>query len=96
MAYMSCLGIPSPSYPGLFWCENNLLPHTSVYVTQKEIESASWMDMVWCHAMEDSNRNQLRVATWQAVDLVLVELVLCLIAQSAGFMYRCVMPRLLK
>lgn len=44
--------------------------------------------MVWCLARDDVQGSKAHEASVQAVDLVLVELVLCLIAQSASFMYR--------
>lgn len=44
--------------------------------------------MVWCLARDDVRGAKVEEASGQAVDLVLVELVLCLIAQSASFMYR--------
>ena len=49
---------------------------------------ANWVDVVWCLARDDADDEKTRAASGQAVDLVLVELVLCLIAQSASFMYR--------
>lgn len=44
--------------------------------------------MVWCLARDDVRGTKAQEASGQAVDLVLVELVLCLIAHSASFMYR--------
>lgn len=44
--------------------------------------------MVWCLVRDDVRGSRAHEASGQAVDLVLVELVLCLIAQSASFMYR--------
>lgn len=49
---------------------------------------ANWMDVVWCLVRDDADASKTRAAAGQAVDLVLVELVLCLIAQSASVMYR--------
>lgn len=51
-------------------------------------DDAGWMEMVWCLARDDVRGTKAQQASGQAVDLVLVELVLCLIAQSASFMYR--------
>lgn len=48
------------------------------------------MEIVWCLARDDTDDDKTRAAAGQAADLVLVELVLCLIAQSASVMYRLV------
>lgn len=58
-------------------------------LSQSGHASATWVDMIWCRALEDVDSGETRAAARQAVDLILVELVLCLTAQSAGFMYRC-------
>ncbi|CAM9208539.1 unnamed protein product, partial [Ectocarpus fasciculatus] len=49
---------------------------------------ADWVDIVWCLAQDNARGEKAREASEQAVDLVILELVLCLIAQSASFMYR--------
>lgn len=55
---------------------------------QADKARATWVEMIWCRALEDADGRKVRAAAQQAADLVLVELVLCLTAQSAGFMYR--------
>ncbi|CAN0170061.1 unnamed protein product, partial [Ectocarpus sp. 4 AP-2014] len=47
-----------------------------------------WVDIVWCLARDNARGEKAREASEQAVDLVTLELVLCLVAQSASFMYR--------
>ncbi|CAB1120292.1 unnamed protein product [Ectocarpus sp. CCAP 1310/34] len=45
-----------------------------------------WVDIVWCLARDNARGEKAREASEQAVDLVTLELVLCLVAQSASFM----------
>lgn len=69
-----------------------LNPHMSfddvVHKQTNRGADAGWTEMVWCLARDDVRGAKAHEASGQAVDLVLVELVLCLIVQSASFMYR--------
>ncbi|CAM9109976.1 unnamed protein product [Choristocarpus tenellus] len=51
---------------------------------------AQWMDTLWCGALERSINNPPIVTRVreQTVDLVMTVMVLCIVVQSAGFMYR--------
>ena len=51
-------------------------------------EEVKWTDIVRCLAQDGVDIDKTKVAAGQAADLVLVELVLCLITQSASLMYR--------
>lgn len=44
--------------------------------------------MVWCLARDNVQGHETQATSGQALDLVLAELVLCLVVQSASFMYR--------
>lgn len=59
-----------------------------VVLVQRTGAQVGWRDMVRCLARGNVQGHETRAASGQAVDLVLVELVLCLVVQSASFMYR--------
>ena len=60
--------------------------------SERSEQGAEWTDMIRCLVrfleQDDPHADTVGVAAGQATDLVIVELVLCLLAQSASFMYR--------